>query len=667
MKRIIIVLLALMSVAQAQNINTVTQGSKNTLTDNLGWVKGDSGLIAGRLSSLTNTRFKDSIGTIVMYNDSLWYRSSVGWLNTSRSSGGNTIYTGNGTLSGNRHINANSNGLYVDSLWYAEFDLIHPSAFKIKDHELGVIFSAAGGSSFSQVRFDNVYSTNGYARFLMDATDNIFEITDKDENGIVSYPASLSTGYTDTFATQRYARSVAGGGSGFWTDNGNDIYNNNSGNIGIHNSTPNAMLTVGEGGGTLGTYFQTFGSNGNDFVLYSYPLDSYIFRVDGDNQYTLFNEGNANWKTIIGSSNGTYPLTIKQSGVNSGYGIIQQSIEGVDSEEGIMFNNTGTGGRSYSIFSTNNSSGVGGGNFMINDVTAAATRFTIDATGNVGIGTTTPQGSIDVVNGNRRLIMDDANNQFKVYGSSQDDQMFFDFTSHQLFFYCGDQSSFHQTATSFEFQGAQSFTTYVNGGDILLQNTNANNNLTLYNNGQVNLLAAGGGNLFLVNDANSNSIILDANGAINMNSNGTESIELNGLKVDQNQKILSTGDLSLMGGNAGIFNDGRVYGYDVTNGVNTLYTDGIGDFTIRDKVGSVTTLSTNGFGDLQLTDRNTGIQTFYVDIAGMQTIDAASGIGLSPNWLLGANITGVTGLVLDTTQYVVVSINGVQVKLAVVN
>jgi hypothetical protein len=285
--------------ANSQTWNITNTGSKTTQSKFLGVLSSDSGNIIGSVNSLTNCHLKTTLGSLVVYQDSLYYRGLSNWINITRGGGGvggNTIYTGDGTLSGNRHINANSNGLYVDSLWYAEFDLIHPSAFKIKDHDLGVIFSAAGGSSFSQVRFDNVYSTNGYARFLMDATDNIFEITDKDENGIVSYPASLSTGYTDTFATQRYARSVAGGGSGFWTDNGNDIYNNNTGNVGIGITTPQGILDVVSGSSRLlldqTNKITNISHNGGDDQIY---LDgtNHTIRMYANDQSSYYQDANS--------------------------------------------------------------------------------------------------------------------------------------------------------------------------------------------------------------------------------------------------------------------------------------------------------------------------------------------------------------------------------------
>lgn len=64
---------------------------------------------------------------------------------------------------------------------------------------------------------------------------------------------------------------------------------------------------------------------------------------------------------------------------------------------GIKLNSTATGGRSYSFFSTNNTSSLGGGKFGMYDDTAQASRFVIDGSGNVGIGTNNPSYKLEVV------------------------------------------------------------------------------------------------------------------------------------------------------------------------------------------------------------------------------------------------------------------------------
>jgi hypothetical protein len=301
--------------------------------------------------------------------------------------------------------------------------------------------------------------------------------------------------------------------------------------------------------------------------------------------------------------------------------------------------------------------------------------------GNVGIGITTPQGSIDVVNGNRRLLMDDANNRFQVYGSGQDDQMFFDFANHQLQFYCNDTSSYTQTANSFLFQGAADFTTHVNGGHILLQNITHNNYLELGSGGGTTLTSFGD-DLVLSASTHGNSITLVDNGEMQINSadanpititsaenvnidanNGiiltsTSNIELNGATIDPSQNYVSTGDLSLMSGNAGIFNDGRVIGYDINTPITTLYTSGNGDFYIQDKINQNKTLDLDpdqatGF---QLKNAADGNNYFTASSSIVQTRNT-DGFSLSWN---NANITANrTRQLVDAGGNEVLSVNGV--------
>ena len=76
----------------------------------------------------------------------------------------------------------------------------------------------------------------------------------------------------------------------------------------------------------------------------------------------------------------------------------------------IQIDSTATGGRNFQIQSSADAAGEGGGKFLIvdRDATGAPTRLSIDSTGNVGIGTTSPGKKLEVVgtirsntNGNR--------------------------------------------------------------------------------------------------------------------------------------------------------------------------------------------------------------------------------------------------------------------------
>ena len=101
-----------------------------------------------------------------------------------------------------------------------------------------------------------------------------------------------------------------GGGTNYWTSSGGNIYNNTGTNVGIGNSTPTHTLELGQGGVLNATYFQTIGSDGNDFVIYSYPQDAYAFRINGDDSKILFDEGQLGWDVGIGVSNPNVTLDV---------------------------------------------------------------------------------------------------------------------------------------------------------------------------------------------------------------------------------------------------------------------------------------------------------------------------------------------------------------------
>ena len=91
MKKVLFILSMLFSFAYGQNWNTSTQGGKTTITYFTGAIKADSGLLIPKVNSLTNYRFKDTVGALIRYQDSLYFRGVSSWINVTRGSGGSSV------------------------------------------------------------------------------------------------------------------------------------------------------------------------------------------------------------------------------------------------------------------------------------------------------------------------------------------------------------------------------------------------------------------------------------------------------------------------------------------------------------------------------------------------------------------------------------------------
>lgn len=84
-------------------------------------------------------------------------------------------------------------------------------------------------------------------------------------------------------------------------------------------------------------------------------------------------------------------------GTETPSGVNLSILNATGSQTSLQLDNSGTGGRRYRMETTTDAHGVGGGKFLVRDMTANAYRMSIDSTGRVGIGTHTPTANLDVV------------------------------------------------------------------------------------------------------------------------------------------------------------------------------------------------------------------------------------------------------------------------------
>jgi hypothetical protein len=103
------------------------------------------------------------------------------------------------------------------------------------------------------------------------------------------------------------------------------------------------------------------------------------------------------------------PLDVVGSNGGAGWGQTTLRLSGMPNDLQIHLINNGSGGRDFTIGSTNSGSLFGEGKFVIGDATAGATqgvgagRLIIDSNGNVGIGTYAPAAALHLNSGSFQI------------------------------------------------------------------------------------------------------------------------------------------------------------------------------------------------------------------------------------------------------------------------
>ncbi len=224
----------------------------------------------------------------------------------------------------------------------------------------------------------------------------------------ISYGVTPGSNQTLGLTTVEYVNSLISGVStstvGYWSANGTNIYNANSGNVGVGTTTPSQKLDVNGiskafqhvSYGTplahptgIGTYVETYVLSGNTGRLFAYDGSSYKDLAIGD-----WNGGNPNIMLKAGGNVGF--------GVGSPVGNLHVLSAPGTSQLTILENPNGlqnrlsfveTGGSQFTI-------GLRGSTdtFVIGTSQDVSTneKLVVTSLGNVGIGTTTPSRLLHV-------------------------------------------------------------------------------------------------------------------------------------------------------------------------------------------------------------------------------------------------------------------------------
>lgn len=174
------------------------------------------------------------------------------------------------------------------------------------------------------------------------------------------------------------------GGDNDWVVSGNDMYNANSGNIGVGNMTPSAKLhitgttTIGGAGGIvtlLNENFTSYSLNQN------YVSDPDCTTTDG---WVVSNSGDANVNCTNCTGNYLY-ITSDDSGcVQNATAIVNlssvPSTTSISIDFDYRYNNFGASDDSFRVYLYNNTTGSQSGADLINTTTDADTSFSGSAT-----------------------------------------------------------------------------------------------------------------------------------------------------------------------------------------------------------------------------------------------------------------------------------------------
>ena len=215
-----------------------------------------------------------------------------------------------------------------------------------------------------------------------------------DANGVV-YGIKFSGNVTDVLRGDGTFGSASGGGSGtnFWSANGTNIYNNNTGNVGVGTTTPQSKFHANGTSWFTGDNTPLPAAAGKGVAIGQSGENGYIFSFD----YSTFTPKNLLLQSPggtvgIGTTTPSFTVDIRTPTFGGGTRTISDGAANF-----IVQTNGGTNTWArYYMRSPSQSWFIGtsqnfaGNQLYIVDETANQTRMAIQTNGNVGVGTANP-------------------------------------------------------------------------------------------------------------------------------------------------------------------------------------------------------------------------------------------------------------------------------------
>ena len=309
----------------------------------------------------------------------------------------------NGSANTNPYFNAFGVGTLPENVWCVSIGVIYAANdSNTTTSTLGGVYRLDTGVKITssttfrqkpsntqqQQRVYHYYSTSPTAK--LDFAKPAFYVTDGSEPTL----SELTAG-------------AAGGDDVYWTANGNDIYNDNTGNVGIGTTNPvnkldvAGIVRVAESSNVAfyaGNYVRVFGDQNYGFRDSGGTYKAQI-SMSGN---SYFNGGNVGIGTASPSAKLDVSVTPSAAGINL--------INGNETAFRLTSYNNGTnnGSNAYAFkhglyYNTTENAAVtfyrGGGStggFLTFTTNAGSERMRINSAGNVGIGTTSPDSKLSV-------------------------------------------------------------------------------------------------------------------------------------------------------------------------------------------------------------------------------------------------------------------------------